>query len=359
MQSMKHLHAVKLLAASALFSSQVVLASPQVRLVQELPKSETSRGLAAAGDYIFSGVSRAVEGESHHLAIFNAKDLSPKATLDLPHNVMQIIPQTETSVLVLGLVSEPYWQSKYSEVSWSTGKFVVKTKSIPVEVVPEQVTGTLGKLFFVEPGSAGVYASSGSKLSKFKGEVSGPGAMALSGDNLWVLSRGDLFHFGDERIAIGSVSTKTVKYSSVSPEDTRGLVDLKTVANGKFIVGTNIWKQRIVTFNPSTQEKVGEISFDQNPDSSSVFGSCVATIDGELKTVVVSKVNDDGSIIPVTSLDFYEAGDRLKSPRAIFFNGQHKQILVKSAYPCPSCTVSQSSVFAYEDSEATWWNECK
>ena len=339
-------------------SSQSVFASPQVRLVQELHKNESSMGLAVSGKYIFSGVTRMTEGESHHLAIFNTGDLSAKATLDLPHTVMQILPLSETSVLVLGSVFEPESQSKLSEVSWATGRFVVKTKSLPLEIIPYQMYLGAGRLFFAEPPSQGVFSWSGSSLNRFNGNISGPGAMAASGDNFWVLSRGNLFEIGDERISVGTLSSRAVQYSSISPDDTRGLVDLKPVANSKFILGTNIWKQKIVTFNPKTQEKFGELSVDHSPSATEVFGSCAATIDNNLKTIVISKVHEDGSMTPVTKLDISEAGDRLKSPKTMVFNVPQKQIFFKSAYPCPSCSVSQSSVFAFEDQEATWWDEC-
>lgn len=360
---MKMLRVIKIMSASivamsALLSSQATLASPKVTLVQELHRNETSTGLAVSGNYIFSGVSRMVEGESHHIAVYNIGDLSLKTTMDLPHTVLQILPLSDSSILVLGLVSVPHTESKISEISWATGKFVIKTKTVPMDLIPERMDGGSGKLFFAEPASAAVYFWNGSSMSPFKGTISGPGATASAGDSVWVLARGNLFRMGDERISVGSLASKTISNSSVSLDDTIGLVDLKPVANSKFIIGTNILKQKVVTFNPQSQQKVGELEIEHTPSASAIFGSCAATIDRELKTIVVSKVQDNGSITHVTTLDMSESGDRLKDPKTLFFDGLHKQILVKSAYPRPSCSVSQSSLFSYVDMESTWWDEC-
>lgn len=345
-------------ALASLVWSPTLVGSPVARLVQELPTLEVSLGLVLHGGYLFSAVSRVEAGESHHLVVMKGADLSKVVTLDLPHSAMEIYPLTSSSVLVLGKSVDP-WEGKYSEVSWASGEFLVSTRRLPSDIIPEAFAGSFQRMIFAEPGSQGIYLWSGSRMNRFTGDVSGPGAMAVVGENLWILSRGDLFNLGDERIAIASLADRAVAYSSIDPNDTVGLYDLRAVSNGRFVLGTNVWAKKMVAFDSVSQKKVGELSVDQVPVASAAFGSCAATLDPDGMSIEVAKIGDEGSLKSLVKLDISGAGDRLKRPRKMLLDVENRRILVRSAYPCGSCSVTQSSVFAIEDRDATWWAECQ
>ena len=329
------------------------------RLVQDLPKLEVSLGMAVNGGYLFSTVSRTRDNEPHHVAILNTADFSTLATIDLPHTAQEIHALTPTSVLVLGKSADP-WTGKYSQISWASGHFVVSTHIFADYLIPESFGGSPQNMIFAEPGSRGIYRlGSSRRLIQLQGEVSGPGAIALAGNTIWVLSRGSLFDLGDERISTALTTSPSIAYANISSDYTRGMVDLKTSGDGRFVIAANATSQKLLVFDGRTQQLVSELSLDHFPETTAVFGSCAATLDPDGMSVEVAKISAEGILKHLATIDISGAGDRLKRPRALLIDGAHHRLIARSAYPCPSCTTSQSSVFAFEDRDSTWWGECE
>jgi len=346
---------VHLIAPIFLFNlSAFATTQAKMTLVTELPKNEPHNGLFAHGPYVFTGVSRQEEGEKHHLDVFDAASLAKAGRFDLQHSVLEIKPFGASAVLVLGKSASPYWQSHFSIVDWASGTLKVRLFSIPEEVMAETFAGDPTNLFFNEPGSQGVYRWSSNRLSTVAANaISGPGVMQYRSGNLWILERGGLFNFGDENLV--HIDTRSGNLSRpFDKSNIIGAADMTLTADGKYIAITmGAGKPVVKLYDLQTRAFYAGLSLDHWGDRIATFGKCVVTLSREDKVLEFSRI-DEASLVPMASWSLSDAGDRLKSPQTLTIDEANKRVIVRSAYPCPTCTATQSSVFAAEDDGSTF-----
>jgi hypothetical protein len=338
------------------FFSLSAFASTQAKmtLITELPRNEPHNGLTVNGPYVFTGVSRQEEGEKHHIDVFHASSLKLVQRFDLQHSVQEIKPFGASAVLVLGKSSVPQWQSHFSVIDWASGSLKVRLFSVPYEVMAESFAGDPSNIYFNEPGSRGVYRWSNNRLNTVsEGVISGPGVMQFRDGNLWVLERGGLFAYGDENLVHINTRTGTLT-RPFDQSNIRGAADIALSTDGRYLAVTmGGGKPAVKLYDVQTNTFHSGLSLDHWGDRLATFGQCVVSLSPEDKTIEFMHI-ESAALTKIAEWSLSEAGDRLKNPQTLSIDTENKRIIVRSAYPCPSCTATQSSVFAAEDDGSTF-----
>ncbi len=85
------------------------------------------------------------------------------------------------------------------------------------------------------------------------------------------------------------------------------------------------------------------------------LGKCVVMTTTQAKKVYfLNPLN--GEQIAVWNAN--DAGDRLKAPSEIALDQDSKTVFLRSAYPCPTCEVTQSSLWKMQESDDATFNKC-
>jgi hypothetical protein len=342
-------HASRYLSILAISMFSVTSMGAEVRLLQELQLNHTTMGATFTKDFIFTSTADGPASNANILNIFDASTEKLIKSVKLSHSITHIEQSGQNNVLVLGRLSTDRWDGYYTLVNFNQGNFSVKTTKLANQQMFDGVSSSQnGDLFFADMGSRSIYRFVNSKFQRVAFDFSGTGRMSNDSNHLWVLSRGDLFNLGDERIfKVDLKNTKNVSPLNSDQSLFSGLTDLLPLSNSysKYILASNGLTNQIQTHLKSTGELVSTYNLEYAPYQLAEFGRCVASLGSHEKQLTITQIQEDGSLKALATTDLNLAGDRLKMPRKVIASTQHKKIVVRSAYPCPSCSVTQSSDF--------------
>lgn len=135
------------------------------------------------------------------------------------------------------------WVTYYSLAALNKGMVQVETHALPTQFMVQEFAGGPNRLFFNETGDRSVVQldSSGAKLLPLV--ISGPGAMNLIGNSLFVLERRS-FNLGDEDIV--KVDLQTMKAKRVFNDERAGIVSMLPLKGRETLAATEIVGQRIL-----------------------------------------------------------------------------------------------------------------
>jgi hypothetical protein len=322
-----------------------------VKLVQELPRLETQLSMVVANGLLFSTNSRMTETESHTVQVLDAISHQLVQKISLPHNIVELHRWDDRTVIAIGKSTGP-WRGFYSLIRTDLRPLTVKTQEFADEIILENFGGSAAKPYFAEPGSRSVFKLSGSSLQRAPMDISGPGTIAPTNTGIWVLERGHLSQLGDENLVwVNGANTKAVRIDR-QQINTVGIVDIAASSDGRFTIVANAVSQKLLSIDDSSRKWMHESAIAHVPYDLELFGNCALTLDPDQMSLEVHPFNPTtGQFSPSTIIDISSAGDRLKRPRKISADPTTGQVFIRSAYPCASCSVTQSSVFVTQLSE--------
>lgn len=324
----------------------VAIAAPTSRIALSLDKGEPyALNLFHAGFY-FTGHSRQTDTEQHRIEVYSS-DLSTKVKeIAVPHTVESIAPLSANEVLVVGKHYSTEWFGYYTVVTVKNGTFSPKTTKFSTDFMPEFFAGKAGQLYFNEAGNAGVFRWNGSSGQMLPVKLSGPGRMAYTGTDLFVIERRNLLLFGDEQLT--RVNLASQKATSVFPTIRNGLAQVQYLPNSGLVAVSETLADQVHLVDPSTNQVVESVTT-ATPEGLVAMGNCLAVSSREEKRATLFLVAKGQPTKTVDTWDLTALGGNLHNTRHITADGVGKRLYVRSQDMCPSCVSSRNVVAVIEN----------
>jgi hypothetical protein len=214
----------------------------------------------------------------------------------------------------------------------------------------DQSSGPGSVLFFSEPGEARVVRADAWGARLFGPTVSGPGALAVSGNFLWVVERRN-FQLGDENLVRISIASQTAA-RTFTTEPGQGVTDLLPFAELDALVVNERLASRLLIVGMAKNEITAKVPLSAAPMALARFGSCVAAATQDKRIAFVDLRDTAAGVIE--SWDLSGLGDTYYEPRRMVALPSEFAIAVRSGNVCPTCVASRNTVFtvAYPESKA-------
>jgi len=329
-----------LLVVFSLLTSSSAMASEQVKLVKAHHVAERSRTLVMKNGYLFAGRTGTQSEAASFVEVFAPATHEMVASIRLNHGVKKIESIDSCDLMVSN-------SQGYSIINTCDSSFNnVKTYSFGIGFVPHHGTHDgQGRFVFTEP-NAGLRVYAGrNQTQKLGKHISMTVSMDFWNDNIWISNYRDLT----------VLNPRTGSTSTVSNDD--GIYGFKytkqiNLSNGQSkIIATARDDQKIVVVDPTTLKIEQVVNVKSEPEGITTYGNCAVVASSSDKTILfVDVMQQPAKIIEVW--DASAAGDMLKMPSEIAVDAESQQVFLRSAYPCLTCSQTQSSIFAVTNSDS-------
>ena len=333
-----------ILSVFALCFSSIAFAGADFKLVRELHTLSVYPGMNLVGGKLYT--TDTDKDYRSTVEIYTGDGSVHLKSILLKHSATFMSAYGEKGVIVTGRTSDP-WASHMTLITEvSGGSFAVKHTNFGQNVIVESSVSDGRDIFFNEKGSRGIYKLVSGRLSKMPFEVSGPGNnMQLANGALYLVELRDLFSPGDESIVEFNTQSNNFRRIAGS-QQFYGLQNI-TLVDGK-IAGTETYTNEVVFLDAAANKVIGRHAVKEGAYGIDRLGKCAVAVSDDSKTIAFLKAGDNEVEI-VGGWDLNPAGDRLKQPRSLAIDQSTGRIFVRSNYPCASCTVTQSSVYLFDD----------
>ena len=329
-----------LLVVFSLLTSSYAMASEQVKLVKSHHIVERSRTLAMKNGFLFAGRTGTQSEGANFLEVFSPETFEMVAAIRLSHSVKKVESINSCDLMVSS--SQGYSVINTCDASFNN----VKSYSFGLDFVPHQGTHDgQGNFVFTEP-NAGMYLYSGANQRQRLGKhISMTVSMNFLSDNVWVTNYSDLT----------VLNPRTGDTYTVPNEE--GLYGFKYVnqidlSNGQSkIVATVRDDQAIVIVDPATRQIDQTLRIESEPEGVTTYGNCAVIASSSDKTILFVDLMQQPAQV-IETWDASSAGDMLKMPSQIAVDAERQQVFLRSTYPCPTCSQTQSSIFAITNPES-------
>jgi hypothetical protein len=348
-----------LLGLSMVVMGQNAAARPQMRLLAELQKNESTMALAMNDRYIVDATAKDAGSNARIVRVFDAATEKEIWQTTLSHSITYMAAINQNEFMALGRAAEPNWVGYYTRITANNGHFSAQTTKIPNLQMFDAVEASGGRVFFTDLATRGIYSSNLNQYKMLPGEFSGSGSMRFDSSSLWVLARGDLYNYGDEVIARVSLNNFNDR-RNLRPTDASSFAvsDFLAMGEASQLFIANPYTSQVALMGKATGQIDQSLGLEFMPTHLADFGSCAAVLGGRDNKLAIVKVGADKSLSLLSVADLNEAGDRLKAPRRIVASAQQRKVVLRSAYPCPTCTVTQSSDFVIDFGRDADVNSC-
>jgi len=329
-------------------------ATPQLQMVTPLHKSEVSEGHLFHAGVLWVGKSHSQSKYQFSVELYSADGSKRKTSRILPHSVQGIYPASDNSVVVIGKKYDNSWKTYQSHIrEVRPGDWRVSTHQFPERYQMYEAASAGGRLYLNEPGARAIYAGfvGSTRIAQLQQiEVSMPGKMAGTETELWVIENRDL-GWGDENLV--KIDLKTFKAERTFTDFYRnGIMAILPLKNSGLLAAVETGSDQVLLIDREKNRLVETLAVESEPRGVAQYGHClVVTAATSRELVFIDYRNSPAKIID--RWDLSGAGQALASPRQVAVNEENGMIFVRSTYMCPSCSETQSSVFAVTHSNRT------
>ncbi len=329
----------------AIVLATAATAQVEHHLVRELYRNIAWPALEFVGDKMYT-----IDLDSNfdtNLEVYNVDGTEHLKTIKIAHSSISIASFGSKGVIVVGRRSDDSgWSSHVSIVTESNGSFRVKHISLGRNTIVETAVSNGTDIYFNEKGTRGLFKLVGSRLKRLNVEVSGPGRnMQFDDEMLHVVELRDLFFYGDESIFAFDTTDGTSKRLN-GTDGFGGLRNIKMIDGN--LVGTEMAADTVIFVDKNTGATIARQSVKPGVYGIERYGKCAVVTSEDEKSLSFIRLKGSKAEI-VGSWDMRPAGERLQRPRKLAVDASSGRIFVQSTYVCPSCTVSNSSVFSFID----------
>lgn len=330
------------LAASGLTASEV-----QTTLVRAYHKNERSRTLLFKNGMVLAGRTGLRSEGGHFVEWFNPESLELEHEVKVKHSIRGLKDAGDCQVLAYGTVAY-----SFIDVCAADGPTAV-THSFPANYIPHAGTPDgQGRFLFSEP-NAGIYRFSAGRRGAHLGEhISFTRAMDAWYDRVWISAYSNLWVLdprSGEREPVFKEENEIygLKYTQA----------ITSRAGRERLVATARDDQKLVVVDPQTLELVSALDLKGEPEGVVPYGNCaVVTLSSDKRVLFVELASDETQVVDVWNAS--KAGDRLKYPSEVAVDPETKTVFLRSTYPCPTCSVTQSSLFAVNATDTEEISRC-
>ena len=327
----------------------------QVQLVTELDKDEFHEALLFHAGVLWVGDDPIVGNTTTHVVEIFDVNGNPLTKISLDFPVEHIYAYGSNSALVIGTVVYPT-QTSYAILSYSGGSLSGETYQIPSDITLEHLAIGSGTIFASTIGDDLLATVDGNQANELSSpQISGPGRMVLDGGSLWVIEAHSVFGGQDNLVKIDVNSLAPTRTFSTLRN---GITHLAALSADGLIATPESGTSQLLLVDEASNQLKSSVAINGDPVGVTTLGHCAVVSSDDIKHLSFVDVRGDKPSV-VAEWDISSAGDRLKQPRAMAIDPATQTVFVRSAYTCPSCVVTQSSVFLARDDSKGAFSACQ
>jgi hypothetical protein len=328
-----------------LFSTSLIAGNADFKLVRAHHVGERSRTLLIKNGSLLAGRTGTQSEGGSFVEVFDLASHAMTQSVKLPHSIRALQDLDPCSVLVSST-------NAYSIVNLCGQTAAVQSFKFGIDFVPHTSSPDgLGGVVFSEP-NAGMYRFSGARQVRHLGKhVSYAHAMDLWDGNLWVENYFNIYVIDPST----GKQTKVLKDNEIY--GLKFSQHLKTSKGENLVVVSARDDKKLVVVDAETLKVQRVIDTKGEPEGMSTYGDCAVVAISSNKSILFIKLDGENTRI-VDSWDADAAGDRLKLPQLVAVDPISKQVFLRSSYPCPTCSVTQSSIFAFTKTDTSKMDQC-
>jgi hypothetical protein len=270
------------------------------------------------------------------------------------HSLEHLYVFDENHILATGKsYTEAGWVTYYSLASLNKGKIQLETHALPSQFMVQEFAGGPERLFFNETGDRSVVQLDASGAQLLPLVISGPGAMNVIGNSLFVLERRS-FKLGDEDIV--KVDLQTMKVKRVFNDERAGIVSMLPLKGRETLAATEVLGQRIL-FIDTRDNRLEEVIplKGTHPRTLAQWGNCLVVGSEAPLRLTVIDINHPKNR-PVAQFDLEKYSSDLPSIRNLSVNPETASLFLRSTGFVDESPSAKNSVYRF--SHSSWLPAC-
>ena len=312
--------------AATLFSLPNFAAN--IEVLREYEILESSPTLEISNDQIIAGRTGDMNEKSYFIEVYDSVTRERTKNIAISHRPQSIDVLSNCQIAVFGAMS-------VSEVDLCTGS--VTSKSFGANLVSHgSITLGGGEYLISEPNEGLLTLTPGRRFTKIGRHIAPLFALSIFDNKVWATNYSNLLQIDP------AAKTKTPMFDNYAHY---GFSHMKHLSSTHLVLSVYDDK-KLMLFNKKTQKTDSALQLKWHPGSITTFGRCLAVSNPIDKEIVIFEGLEKSQLHEVGQFDLSKAGDKLKTPEFITYSQTAKTFFVKSAAPCPTCSVTQSSLVA-------------
>ena len=336
---------MKSLLCFALFVSSAALAgSLEIELVNEYHILERSQTLLMHRGHIVVGRTGEQGEDLGNVERFDPVSNKLQDSIGVSHEIRELHRIDECRIFVTGTQA-------FTTIDYCEPTAQATTRAIPMGMIAHQGAPHAANGFlFTEPNSGLFHVSQTGRSNRIGDHISMTTAMESLRGMIWIGTYYNLWRVDPQT----DMRTQLLTPGVYGEKQFHHFKD----STGDSMVASVEEEAMLYFFDSQTGDLQTELAVDGDPHHMTTWHECLVVAFGDQKRVDFLRMNSDREPEVVASWDVAAAGDRLKHPTNIAIDGSGK-VFLRSSYPCPLCTVTQSSLFAARDTTDDTLNLCR
>lgn len=337
---------IRFILATAVAAATVPVSAQtlEVKLVKPFHVLERSETLLVHHDQIVAGRTGTESEGGSFVESYDASTYELKSSVLLRHSIRRLKAIDDCKVLVAST-------ELFSVINYCVSEApAVVTRSTPSGIVAHEGAAISATEFvFIEPNEGLIRVNLNGRERRLGDNVSYTRSMDYWNDSIWIANYFNVWKIDPvtgARLRVLKTDSEIYGFKYTFPYAPLGIEPL--------IVATAHDDMKMLFISQASGKPLAEFVTKGEPSAMAVYGECLITVLTDSKQVYFFRmVNGEPKVI--TSWDALPAGDQLAHPTEIAVSKELKTIFLRSSYPCPSCSATQSSIYSlYEPGEATF-----
>ena len=317
------------------------------KLVKAYHKEERSRTLLSHHDAILAGRTGTTTENGFFVEEFDPSTHELNSSIKLRHSIRGLQSMDECNVLAYGT-------SDYSVIDYCNKSAPAsQTYAIGGGIVAHAgaYVGNDSFLFY-EPNAGIVRLRLGGTPRKVAPKISMTLSISFVAEKAWFANYSNLWMVDPNTGSKRAVFDKKNNFYGI-----RDSIGFRNSKGKEMLAATSRESGKLLIVDASSGKMVEQLDLGKEPEGISQIGSCLAVSDSLEKQIYFVNLDEPNNKI-IAKWDATAAGDKLKSPSKIAVDIATGQIFLRSSYPCPLCSVTQSSIYAFETDDLEQIADC-
>jgi hypothetical protein len=335
------------LVASAMLALPAAAQSLDIKLVKPFHILERSLTLVTHRGQIVAGRTGTEDEGASFVESYDPVSFKMQSSVSVPHGIRRLKVIDSCKVFATGT-------DQFSVVNYCTGGAPTRvTRATPSGMIAHEGTAlTASDFAFIEPNEGLIRVTLSGSERRLGDNISYTRSLDFWNGSLWAANYFNVWKInpatGDrQRVLATDSEIYGLKYTTFyHPE-----------GYAPMIVASARDDHKLLFIDAENGTVAGEFRTKGEPAGMATFGQCLVTVLSDNKQVYFLKM-ENGEPKFVDSWDALGAGDMLKQPTEIAVSESLKTVYLRSSYPCPTCTNTQSALFALRQIESTTFEKC-
>lgn len=318
-----------------------------IKLVKPFHILERSETLLVHHDQIVAGRTGNEDEGASFVESYDANSYQMMSAVSLQHSIRRLKAIDDCKVLVAST-------EFFSVINYCVaGAPAVVTRPTPAGIVAHEGAALSPTEFvFIEPNEGLIRVNLTGRERRIGDNISYTRSMDFWSDSLWVANYFNVWKVDPAtgvRVRVLKADNEIYGFKYTFPYAPRGVEPM--------IVATARDDKKMLFIGQASGKPVAEFTTKGEPADMATYGECLITVMSDSKQIYFFRmVNGEPKVI--STWDALPAGDQLAQPTEIAVSKALKTIYLRSSYPCPSCTNTQSSIYSFHEPDESTFNLC-